>query len=412
MWDDLKREAERHYEEIVEFRHELHAHPELAYEEHETAARIGARLADIDGLTVRDGLAGGTGLVAVLDTGRPGPTVALRADIDALPITEQTGLPWASKNPGRMHACGHDGHAACVLGSAVVLGTLRDRLSGAVKFLFQPAEEGGAGAARMIEDGALADPDVDVIFALHSQPTRKVGDVATRPGPLLAATDGFQATIHGRGAHGAYPDTGVDPIVAAAHAVVALQSIVARKLNPLDAGVVTVGQIHAGTAGNVIPPAATLNGTIRSRRPEVRDLLHREVERVVSGTAAAHGCRAEVAIATGYPATVNDERATQIVADTAGEILGPEHFHGDEPPRMGGEDFAFYLQHVPGCFFRIGTCPRDRDEYPGHHTPDYDFSDGAVCTGMLMLSGLAIRCTRGALDRGPSHPAHEEEPSP
>lgn len=390
--------VERLYPRLVEIRHELHANPELSHRETQTAQRIEHWLAGIGGLEIRTGLARGTGVLATLNTGRPGPVVAFRADMDALPITEETGLPYASKNPGIMHACGHEGHVTCLIGLAMLLSGLRDQLGGVFKFVFQPAEENGRGGEMLVADGVLDNPPVQAIFALHGWPAIEVGRVATRPGPLMASTDSFAATIHGKGAHGAAPHMGIDPIVAASAIVVALQSVIARTLDPLKSGVVTIGLLHGGSAINIIPTHAEMGGTIRALEPAVREHLRTQVEQVIRHTAAAHGCRADINFDPGYPVTANDPRMTRFVIDTAREVVGPDNVDDNRPPSMGGEDFSFYLEKVPGCFFFIGTRPRGQDEYPSIHTPRYDFTDEAIGTGLRMLGELATRCNAGALE--------------
>ncbi len=393
----IESKLEQVYPRLVEIRHELHAHPELGYQEHETSRRLAGWLEQIPGLTLRRGLARGTGLLAELYTGRPGPTIALRADIDALPICEESTFDYASKNDGVMHACGHDGHMTCLLGTAMVLASQRDGLTGRVKFLFQPAEENGRGAEAMILDGVLDDPPVEAIFGLHGWSALKVGQVSSRPGPMMASTDTFQATIHGQGSHGAHPHLGRDPIIAAAHAVVALQTIISRTLDPLHSGVVTVGLLNGGTAVNIIPPTAELAGTIRALDGAVREHLRNQVEQVIRHTAAALGCRAQIELKTGYPVTCNDERMYRLVESVGREVVGADNFRPNRPPSLGGEDFAFYQQKAPGCYFFVGTCPRDRDDYPSIHTPTYDFTDAAIGVGVRMFCELALRCSRGGL---------------
>lgn len=378
-------------DQLIEIRHELHAHPEIAYQEHQTSALLARSLGQIAGLTVKTGLARGTGVLGTLVTGRPGPVLAFRADIDALPIQEESSRAYASQNGGFMHACGHDGHATCLLGTAMVLSAIRDQLCGTIKFIFQPAEESGHGGQAMIDSGVLDDPPVEAIFGLHGWPAIKVGSLATRPGAVMASTDSFRATIHGRGAHGASPHLGCDPIVAASHVVTALQTIIARTLDPVKAGVVTVGRLNAGTAINIIPTKAELAGTIRSLDPDVREHLRTQVEQVIRHTAAAFGCRAEVELGRGYPVVVNDARMTELVGDVAGQVLGPQCVDLNRPQSMGGEDFAYYLQRVRGCFFFIGACPREQEKCPALHTPDYDFPDEAIGVGVRVFCGLALR---------------------
>ena len=397
MTDLIREKLDTIYDRLVEIRHELHANPELGYQEVETSKRIVGWLEEIGGLKIRAGLAGGTGILATLETGRPGPVIALRSEIDALPIQEASGLPYASRAPGRMHACGHEGHMTCLLGSARVLASMRDELCGTIKFIFQPAEESGGGGLKMVLDGVMDDPRVEAIFALHGWPAIKIGCASTRAGVVMASTDTFRATLLGQGSHGANPHLGHDPIVAAGYVVVALQSIISRTLDPLKSGVVTVGLLHAGTAVNIIPETSNLAGTIRAHDPEVREHLRNQVEQVIRHTAAAHGCRADIELIAGYPMVSNDAKLARLVGDVARELLGPDQFDPDRPPSMGGEDFAYYMAKAPGCIFFIGTCPRDRRDYPPLHTPTYDFSDEAIGTGVRLFCELALRCSNGAL---------------
>lgn len=378
---------------MIDLRHEIHAHPELGYEERETSRRILERIENLPGMTVRKGVAG-TGIVATLNADRQGPCVALRADMDALPITEETGKPYASKHAGRMHACGHDGHVACLVGVATVLARHADALSGPVKFIFQPAEESGGGGEKMVAEGVLDNPRVDAAFALHGWPTLDVGTVGTRAGPALASTNPFDITIHGRGSHAAYPHRGVDPIVIAAHVVVALQTIVSRNTDPLDSVVVTVGKIEAGTAVNIIPPSALLRGTIRTLNPQTRRETVERVVRIARGTAEALGGRAEIATRDGYPVLVNDAEAAGFFMRVARESLGDERVDANVPASLGAEDFAYVAQRVPACFWRLGVRPKGTDNYPGLHHPKYDFSDDAIAVGVRLHCELAMRFAR------------------
>jgi len=301
---------------ITALRHEIHAHPELGFEEVETARRVVSHLQRLPNLKIQTGVAK-TGVVAVLNAGKPGPCVGLRADMDCLPIVEESDISYKSTCPGKMHACGHDGHTATLVGAAMVLSRLADELPGQVKFIFQPAEEGGGGGEVMCNEGVLENPKVDAIFALHGWPLLDLGVVGVRGGPSLAATNPFEITVHGVGSHAAWPHGGVDPIVAGAHIVTALQTVVARNSDPLDSVVVTVGKFHAGTAVNIIPPTAELAGTIRTLRPETRVKTVERVRQIAEHTAAALGARAEVRIREGYPALVNDEAAAALVAEVA-----------------------------------------------------------------------------------------------
>jgi hippurate hydrolase len=389
--------AERVTESIpdaIKLRHQLHANPELGYQEHRTASLIAQRLASLN-IEHITGLAKGTGLIAHIPaTNDPdeAPTIALRADTDALPITEQTGAPYASNNEGVMHACGHDGHTANLLATAATLAASQERPNN-VTLLFQPAEEGGAGARRMVEDGALngtrLGKPADAIFGLHGWPELPLGTAASRPGPLLAATDEFRITVRGNGGHAAFPHNCTDPVLTAAHITTALQHIASRRVAPVDAAVVTVGAINAGTAFNVIPDTATLKGTVRTLLPETRQLAERELRRTAEGIATAMGASAEVEWHTGYPATVNDHAATEHFFDTARRELGNDAAINLPTPFMGGEDFAFYAQHTPACFFIVGLKPPNADTYPGLHTPLFDFNDDALPIAARLFAALA-----------------------
>ena len=321
------------------------------------------------------------------------PCVALRADMDALPILERTALPYASTHGGLMHACGHDGHTATLLGVAGLLNTLKDQLPVCVKLIWQPAEEGGGGAERLIDAGILdgtLGPKVCAIFGLHGWPALKVGIVATRPGVLLAATDNFAVSFVGRGCHGAFPHLGVDPITTACEAVLNLQQFASRETDPTDSAVVTVGKINAGTATNVIPDVASLEGTARTLLPETRVRVRESIERRCAGIAAANDCELRFDWIEGYPPTVNDPVMADYVARIAKQTLGPDRYFPVPRPSMGGEDFAYYLQKVPGCFFLIGVEPADRDSYPPLHSDRYDFTDAAIAVGMRMFIELVV----------------------
>ncbi|HYO10264.1 MAG TPA: M20 family metallopeptidase, partial [Tepidisphaeraceae bacterium] len=378
----------------ADLRHRLHRIPELGYQEFKTAAAIRAEL-DALGLSHVDGVPDApTATIAWLgDTSRP--CVALRADIDALPITEQTKLPYASTHPGRMHACGHDGHTATLLGVAAVLKSMERELPVCVTLLWQPAEEGGAGAGKLVAAGALdgrLGPKVEAIFGLHGWPGLKVGTVATKPGALLAATDNFRATFVGRGCHGGYPHLGTDPIATACEAVTSLQKFVSRETDPTDSCVVTIGRISAGTAVNVIPDSATIEATVRTLSAHQRQHAQHALERRMRGIALANDCELTFRWNEGYPPTVNDPRMAEYVAATARAMLGPERFVPVGRPSMGGEDFSYYLEQVPGCFFLIGVEPADCTAgYPSLHSDRYDFTDAALAVGMRMFVELVRR---------------------
>ncbi len=378
---DIGELIEEVRDEIVELRHEIHRHPELGYEEHGTAKRVMAQLSKVDGLEIRAGVAE-TGIVATLGADKKGPCVALRADMDALPIEETGDVPYRSTVSGKMHACGHDGHTSCLAGAARVLGRMADELDGPVKFIFQPAEEGGAGGRRMCEEGVLEDPRVDAIFGIHGWPQLPQGEVGLRAGALLAASDQFDLTIEGTGAHAAFPHLGVDPIVIASQVIAAAQTIVSRTTDPLQAAVVTFSQVEAGTTYNIIPQSVAMKGTIRSLDEGVRRAVHRKLVKIATGIAESMGARAIIDVRDGYPVTYNDESAVTFVEGVFESDLGRQLTHVPIAPVMGGEDFAFYAEKVPATFVALGVRPRDRDSYPNLHQSDYDFHDDAIPLGI------------------------------
>ena len=373
-------------DEITSLRHEIHENPELKYEESGTAERVLKHIRPIEGIEIRTGVAE-TGVVATLGGERDGPCVALRADMDALPMEETTDVAYRSKVPGKMHACGHDGHTSCPVGAVKVLSEIRDDLEGPVKFIFQPAEEGGAGGKRMCEEGVLDDPKVDAIFGFHGWPDFPQGQVGVHPGAFLASSDTFDITIGGTGAHAAFPHFGVDPIVVASHVVTAIQSVVSRNTDPLQSAVVTVADIKAGTAYNIIPQTATLKGTIRALDEMVRQTTHERVRQIAEKTAEAFGARADVTNRFGYPVTFNHQNACDYAQ---GVVDGIEDLAGqDMLPVMGGEDFSFYSERIPAMFLALGVRPLDRDTYPNLHQSDYDFADGAIPHGIRLHTEIA-----------------------
>ncbi|HEX8524650.1 MAG TPA: M20 family metallopeptidase [Tepidisphaeraceae bacterium] len=373
---------------VTNIRRRLHRIPELAFEEFKTADLVRSELDELK-IPHHDGVPDApTATIATIgDTGKP--CIALRADIDALPILEQTNLDYCSTHPNCMHACGHDGHTATLLGTAAILNSIHKQLNVCVKLLFQPAEEGGGGAEKLVRAGALdgrMGPKVSAIFGLHGWPALKVGTVATKPGPLLANTDNFTATFRGKGTHGAYPHLGNDPITTAAEAVTSLQKLVSRETDPLDACVVTIGKFTAGTAVNIIPDTATIEATVRTLSAQMRAHAHQALERRMKGIALANNCQLEFTWNEGYPATVNDPAMADYVATIARQTFGPDRFLPVAKPSMGGEDFAYYLEKVPGCFFLIGVEPADcTTGYPSLHSDQYDFTDAALATGMRMF---------------------------
>ncbi|MFA7236596.1 MAG: amidohydrolase [Phycisphaeraceae bacterium] len=379
---------------MIELRHDLHAHPQPAFHETYASQKVRQHLTQAN-IPFQSPLAQ-TGVVAWLDVApRREHAVALRADMDALPITEQTLLPYASVNRGQMHACGHDGHTTMLIGAALALSQLRDQLPHPVSFLFQPAEEGGGGASRMIEDGALTNrisPFVPArIFGLHGWPRLPLGQVATRTGPLMASVDTFSVALHSPGGHAAFPHLAPDPIHAASQLVAALQSIVSRNVNPTRPAVLTVTQFHGGTADNVIPDTVELGGTIRAVDEETRQLIHRRLTELAHALPGAFGCAAHCDIEAGYPATINEPRATSLARRAITDLLGDTGLIDADEPVMGAEDFSFYGRHIPACFCFLGTqrCA-DEPQVADLHTPKYDFNDNALAIGMKLLARLAV----------------------
>lgn len=385
---NIRDDVERILPEIVALRHELHQHPEIRFQERWTSGRIAAFLEE-EGIEHTRGHAKGTGIVAFV-RGRAGKTVALRADIDALEIDEETGLPYASTIPNRMHACGHDGHTACLCGVAKILNMRRDSLRGTVKLIFQPAEEQGGGGSYIVEEGLL--DDVEAAFGLHCWPTLPVGMVAVKSGDAMASADFFSIDVQGKGCHAAEPAAGVDPVVVAAHITTALQSVVSREINPWDPAVLTVAKIEAGATSNVISDTARLVGTFRALREKVRNRIHDAIVRIAENTARAHRAEAVVRFeGIPYPPLYNDPAMSEFVQETVTQTFGPDRFAAPRFATMGSEDFAFYLQKVPGAFMFLGNNPNPDTPYPALHNAHFDFCDDALPTGMHLMSQLAVR---------------------
>ena len=381
----------------TDLRHRLHRIPELGFEEHKTAQTVRAELDRLNIPYVAGVPSAQTATIAWIGDTRK-PCIALRAEIDALPIEERTGCEYCSTHPGCMHACGHDGHSAMLFGTLAILDAMKSELNVCVKFIWQPAEEGGGGAKRLVEAGVLdgrIGPEVAAIFGLHGWPALKVGTIATKPGALLAATDNFHATFRGKGTHGAYPHQGADPIVAAAEAVTSVQKFVSRETDPTEACVVTVGKLNAGTAVNVIPDVAKIEATVRTLTDAQRAHAKRSLERRMRGIAQANNCELDWTWLEGYPSVVNDPEMADYVAKVARSAFGDNHFIPVAKPSMGGEDFAYYLQNVPGCFFLMGVEPEDcTTKYPTLHSDRYDFTDAALAVGMRMFIELVTRWGR------------------
>lgn len=370
----------------IALRRDLHAHPELAFEEHRTAALVAERLAEW-GLDVHRGL-GGTGVVGTLSRG-DGPSVGLRADLDALAMKETNSFDYRSRFDGKMHACGHDGHTVMLLAAARYLAANAD-FAGTVHFIFQPAEEAAGGAAVMIEDGLFEKFPVDAVFGMHNWPGLAAGHFAVRPGPMMAALDCFDVCIEGTGAHGALPHRGVDPIATAALAVGALQTIVSRNADPLQAAVVSVTKIHGGDTYNIIPDRTRFGGGIRCFDPDLRETLKRRLREVVDGVASACGARASVEFASSYPPVVNDERHTATAAAAAAEVAGPGAVDTAAPPVLGSEDFSYMLEKRPGCYLFIGNGAGAGGAGGCMiHNPGYDFNDEILTVGASYWVHLA-----------------------
>ena len=378
----VNRVADLHAE-ITAWRRDIHAHPELQYDVHRTAASVADKLKSFGCDEVVTGI-GRTGVVGVI-RGRKdgGKVVGLRADMDALPIEEATNLAYKSTVPGKMHACGHDGHTAMLLGAAKYLADTRN-FAGTAVMIFQPAEEGGAGARAMLRDGLLERFGIQEVFGMHNYPGMPVGEFAIRPGPMMASTDSILINLEGKGTHAAFPHMGVDTVLVGAQIVNALQSIVARNVDPLDAAVISITVFQAGEADNVIPQYAKLRGTVRCLSAKVREQLRERVRDVVEGTAQLHGATANLTYRTGYPILVNDDGRTAFAASIADEIAGQDKVNRDAPPLMGAEDFAYMLQERPGAFIYVGN----GDSAMLHH-PAYDFNDDAIPVGTSYWVRLA-----------------------
>lgn len=377
-------------EEVVALRRDIHKHPELGYEEVRTSSLVQAHLRAL-GLAPR--VLAGTGVAAVIEGREPGKTLMLRCDLDALPVAEENAFAYTSAHPGRMHACGHDFHTAILLGAAKGL-VHEPPVRGRVKLNFQPAEEGMNGAGAMIRDGVMENPKVDAVLGYHIWQQLPVGTIGVVTGPCMAAVDRFTVTVTGKGGHAAYPHRSVDPIVAAAHIVAALQTIVARSVNPLDAAVVTVARIQAGTAFNIIPPAVTMEGTVRTFSKQAGKDVPKRLREIVTGTAKALGCAAQVDYVREHPAVVNDATMADFMRAVARDVVGARNVV-DAEPSMGGEDHAHYQELVPGCYVFVGAAPRKGEAFPHHH-PRFNPDEGALAVGLELMTRAARRWLAGA----------------
>ena len=374
---------------LVKFRRELHQYPELAFSEIKTSQRVAKELKKLN-VQVKTGIAK-TGVVGILTGEKKGKTVALRADMDALPITEQTSLPYKSKNKGLMHACGHDAHMACVIGAATILSELKDQLNGNVKFIFQPSEESPPGGAKpMIQAGVLKNPDVSGIFGLHCDSSIPVGRIGVKEGPFMAQADSFDVIIKGIGGHGARPHDGIDAILVASQVIQALQAIASRKIDPVQPVVISVGKIEGGTKRNIICDRVTLEGTARSLSKEVAKRIPRLLKEIVSGIAKSAGASFELNYSLGYPVLINHPQATELARGTIAQMFGKQSIFEIKKPLMGAEDFAYYLEKVPGTFLRLGIKNPKKDAiYPWHH-PKFTVDEDAIKIGASILTGVAF----------------------
>ncbi len=372
--------------QLVQWRRQFHQRPELGFREQLTAAFVTGKLSEM-GIKHQTGIAK-TGIVATVDSLYPGPVLAIRADMDALPIQEENDVSYRSQHDGIMHACGHDGHTAIALGTAYYLSQHRHEFKGTVKFLFQPAEESPGGAKPMIEEGVLKNPDVEAIIGLHLWNNLPLGTVGVRSGPLMAAVECFRANIFGKGGHGAMPHQTVDSVVVSAQIVSALQSIVARNVDPLDAAVVTVGELHAGTALNIIADTARMSGTVRYFNPDLEGYFGQRIEEIIAGVCQTYGAKYDLDYWRLYPPVINDASMADLVRSVALEVVETPVGLVPNCQTMGGEDMSFFLEEVPGCYFFLGSANVAKGLAYPHHHPRFDFDETALAMGVEMF----VRC--------------------
>ena len=387
--DRIKAISKNIFSRLVKLRREFHRYPELGFNEFRTSRRVTNELRKL-GLQVKSGM-GKTGVVGLLEAKNKGMTVALRADMDALPIVEQTSFTYKSKNKGLMHACGHDAHMACVIGAAIILSKLKGELNGNVKFIFQPSEESPPGGAKpMIQAGALKNPHVSGIFALHCDSAIPVGKIGVKEGPFMAQADSFDITIKGVSGHGARPHDGIDTIMVAAQAIQALQTIVSRKIDPVQPVVISVGKIQGGTKRNIICDRVMLEGTARSLNKDVAGRIRVLLKNIISGVARSAGASFELSYSPGYPVLINDPQATDLARTAITNMFGRQAIFEIKKPLMGAEDFAYYLEKVPGTFLRLGIRnPKKNAIYPWHH-PKFTVDEDAIRIGAAVLAGVAF----------------------
>lgn len=383
---DFLTKAQELFTYTQKMRREFHRYPELGFQEKRTARRIAEELSELPGLDVETGVAG-TGVVAIMEGAKPGPVVLLRVDMDALPMTEENDVPYASQNEGVMHACGHDGHIAMGLAAAKILHDERENLAGTVKFVFQPAEEGDGGAARMVEERVLENPRPDYVFALHLWNENSLGWYGIAEGPTMAAAETVSIKVIGKGGHGAVPHNAIDPILAASHIVTSLQSIVSREIDPIDSGVVSITKIQGGSTHNIIPPQVELQGTTRSFEPETRQYILKRLQEIVSGVAKTFRCQAEIEIDDVCPAVINDPAVTERTLKVA-KCLFPKATIATEYKTMGAEDMAWMMEEIPGCYILIGSANEAKGLDAKHHHPHFDFDEEALTYGSALASAV------------------------
>lgn len=386
--EEIKKISKEIQEKLINIRRTIHMHPELAFEEHATAQLIYNYLKDLD-IEVTPGIAK-TGVVGLIRSNQPGKTVAIRADMDALPMTEENECEYKSTVPGKMHACGHDVHVTCLLGAAEILSRLKGKLNGNIKLLFQPAEEGVGGALPMIEEGVLENPKVDACIAAHVWPDIPAGKIVVKNGPIMASPDDFEIIIKGKSGHGAMPHAAVDPIVIGCHVVNTLQTIVSRKIDPLNPAVISICYFHSGTCTNVIPDTATIKGTARTIDPELRRKIASLIEETVAGVVKAMGGEYEFDFKYLYPPTINDNIITDVLANSASKIIGKSNILWGREPSMGGEDFAYFAEKVPSTFFRLGCGNPEKGITHPIHSTKFDVDEDCIVAGASILAQFAV----------------------
>ncbi len=387
MGNGILEQAKQLKEQVIAWRRDFHQHPELSFEEVRTSRTVAKHLQSL-GLEVQTGV-GRTGVVGVLRGKESGPTIALRADMDALPMQDQKNVAYQSTVPGKMHACGHDAHTSILMGAAQFLTQVMPPKKGNIKFIFQPAEEGGGGARVMMDDGVLQNPKVDAIAGLHVFPAVPTGSITAVKGVGCAAADFIEIKIIGKGGHAAHPHTAVDSITVTAQVITALQQIASRQVDPLESVVITIGTINGGSASNIIAPEVNLTGTVRTLNPSLREQMPGKIEKVIKGITEAMGATYEFTYEMGYPSIINDDQMVELVLQTSDQVLGQGKWTLVKPS-MGGEDFSYYTYEVPGVFFRLGVGnPEKNTTYPLHH-PLFDVDEDALPIGIALLSATAL----------------------